>query len=193
MNQLTFAQLRKANAARLPQFKNSFNEPAHKKPDGSDWSPRMWLIALMGELGELVEAKEPRDKADEAADVAIYLDLYTQRALDRNADFDLGIDDDRSHEGLLFGCIARLGRLCEAHKKYKRGDITEPEYTHRYSQVLLDLIHALTSMHSTRALADWRYVQADHEGIDLSNAICDKFNRTSHKVGSEVFIGGQGA
>lgn len=35
---LTFAELREANIARLPQFKNKHGEPAHSQPDGSDWS-----------------------------------------------------------------------------------------------------------------------------------------------------------
>jgi hypothetical protein len=35
---LTFGELRRANIARLPQFKNSKGEPSHEKADGSDWS-----------------------------------------------------------------------------------------------------------------------------------------------------------
>ena len=33
---LTFNNLREANKARLPQFKNAKGEPAHEKEDGSD-------------------------------------------------------------------------------------------------------------------------------------------------------------
>jgi hypothetical protein len=49
---LTFAELRTANMARLPQFKNAKGEPAHSKPDGSDWLLSAWCNATLGELGE---------------------------------------------------------------------------------------------------------------------------------------------
>jgi len=49
---LTFNVLRQANEARLPLFKNGRGEPAHDKPDGSDWSLSDWSNAAMGELGE---------------------------------------------------------------------------------------------------------------------------------------------
>src|SRR5882672_11490735 len=53
---LTFNELRQANIARLPVFKNSLGEPAHSEPDGSDWSLSGWANAVMGELGEASEA-----------------------------------------------------------------------------------------------------------------------------------------
>ena len=49
---LTFNALRGANRARLPQFKNGKGEPAHSKPDGSDWCLAQWCNAVTGELGE---------------------------------------------------------------------------------------------------------------------------------------------
>jgi NTP pyrophosphatase (non-canonical NTP hydrolase) len=91
MNQLKLADLRLANKLRLPQFKNAAGEIAHSQPDGSDWSPADWMVAVVGELGEaanlmkkirrgdfptdcdLLEAKEKLQK--EFADVLTYLDI----------------------------------------------------------------------------------------------------------------------
>lgn len=89
---LTFDDLRKANIARLPLFKNRKGEPAHSKPDGSDWCLAQWANAVCGELGEaaniikkidrgeisLEEAKN--DVANELADVQTYLDILAFRA-----------------------------------------------------------------------------------------------------------------
>lgn len=52
---LTFDTLRNANVLRLPLFKNSKGEPAHSRPDGSDWKLTAWVNATAGELGELSE------------------------------------------------------------------------------------------------------------------------------------------
>ncbi len=89
---LTFDDLRVANVTRLPQFKNRKGEPAHSKPDGSDWCLAQWCNAVTGELGEaaslikkiergdmtLDEARQ--DLADELADVQTYLDILAFRA-----------------------------------------------------------------------------------------------------------------
>lgn len=90
--QLTFDQLRRANTARLPQFKNSKGHPAHSEPDGSDWCLAQWCNAVCGELGEaaniikkvyrgdlsLDEARE--SLAKEFADIVTYLDILAMRA-----------------------------------------------------------------------------------------------------------------
>ena len=92
MTFLAFHELRDANIRRLPVFKNRRGEPAHSKPDGSDWCLAQWCNAVCGELGEaanlikkiergdmtLDEARE--DLAKELADVQIYLDLLAFRA-----------------------------------------------------------------------------------------------------------------
>lgn len=89
---MQFETLRKANIARLPQFKNRQGEPAHSQPDGSDWSLGDWCTAVTGELGEAANIikKVKRgdmslddarpDLADELADVQTYLDILAFRA-----------------------------------------------------------------------------------------------------------------
>ena len=95
MSSLTFDQLRAANRARLPQFKNKFGESAHSSTDGSDWSDAQWLQALVGEVGEYANLRKKYDRGDigpgtfhteaakELADIQTYLDLLA---------FRLGID-----------------------------------------------------------------------------------------------------
>lgn len=91
---LTFDELRRANTARLPQFKNKHGELAHSRPDGSDWSPAQWLQAVIGELGEFANIRKKFERGDmsfeeyrvaaqkELADVQTYLDILAMRALD---------------------------------------------------------------------------------------------------------------
>ncbi len=89
---LTFDDLRQANIARLPLFKNRKGEPAHSQPDGSDWKLSAWCNAVTGELGEsanLIKKIERGDMsledareslAKELADVQTYLDILAFRA-----------------------------------------------------------------------------------------------------------------
>lgn len=80
----TLQDLRNANLARLPLFKNCHGRPAHTEPDGSDWSPAQWLQAFVGEVGELAEAimvGAPLAIQSELADCQIYLDLLLYRIL----------------------------------------------------------------------------------------------------------------
>lgn len=88
---LTFNTLRCANVRRLPEFKNKHGEPAHSKPDGSDWSDAEWFEAVVGELGEYANLKKKERRgdikgeeakqalADELADTVIYLDILAFR------------------------------------------------------------------------------------------------------------------
>jgi NTP pyrophosphatase (non-canonical NTP hydrolase) len=89
---LTFEALRQANIARIPEFKNNQGEPAHKKPDGSDWSLGEWSNAVLGELGEAANLikkikrgdysleEKCEDLGKELADVQIYLDILALQA-----------------------------------------------------------------------------------------------------------------
>jgi NTP pyrophosphatase (non-canonical NTP hydrolase) len=96
---LTFDALRRANTARLPQFKNAQGEIAHSKEDGSDWTPADWMTAVVGELGEAANIMKKIKRGDfgnrgednaqywdalgklakEFADVIIYMDLLAMQ------------------------------------------------------------------------------------------------------------------
>lgn len=89
---LRFEELRIANTARLPVFKNRKGEVAHSEPDGSDWLLSAWSNATLGELGEAANIIKKIERGDmtldearpllakELADVQIYLDLLAFRA-----------------------------------------------------------------------------------------------------------------
>lgn len=99
MNGLSFLQLRAANQARLPQFRNAQGQLSHTAQDV--WSPADWMVATLGELGEaanimkkirrgdfapgpeLVEAKKKLGK--EFADFITYADIMAMEL-----DIDLG-------------------------------------------------------------------------------------------------------
>lgn len=89
---LNLDALRGANIARLPTFKNAKGEPAHSKPDGSDWALSAWCNAVTGELGEAANIIKKIERGDltlddarpalakEFADVLTYLDILAFRA-----------------------------------------------------------------------------------------------------------------
>lgn len=89
---LTFLELRRANMRRLPLFKNRKGEPAHSKPDGSDWKLSAWCNAICGELGEAANIVKKIERGDmtldearpllakEFADVVTYLDITAFQA-----------------------------------------------------------------------------------------------------------------
>ncbi len=91
-NDLSFATLRAANMARLPQFKNARGELAHSELDGSDWCLAQWCNAVCGELGEAANLIKKIERGDltlsdarqdlgrEFADVVTYLDILARRA-----------------------------------------------------------------------------------------------------------------
>ena len=84
---VSFTNLRAANLARLPKFKNKHGQLAHSHPQGKDWSPAQWLQAVIGEMGEYANIRKKFERGDltaeefaieggkELADVQIYLDI----------------------------------------------------------------------------------------------------------------------
>lgn len=81
---LTLSELREANIARCPLFKNAKGEYQHS---GRDWAPNDWMVATTGELGEAANVMKKVRRGDfsmdearpkltqEFADVLIYLDM----------------------------------------------------------------------------------------------------------------------
>jgi NTP pyrophosphatase (non-canonical NTP hydrolase) len=128
MNQLKFETLRKANLLRLPQFKNSLGLPAHSEPDGSDWSPADWMVAVVGELGEAANIMKKLRRGDfgtdkeapayvdamkmlekEFADFITYADIMASQF-----DIDLGkaVTDKFNEVSMRVGCeVFIIGRL----------------------------------------------------------------------------------
>lgn len=95
---LTFQELRAANTARLPLFKNRLGGPAHSQPDGSDWNLAEWTNAVAGEVGEACNLAKKivrgdygaagtpeymaacRELCRELADVTTYSDIAAMQA-----------------------------------------------------------------------------------------------------------------
>ncbi len=115
---LTFADLRAANLARLPLFKNGRGEPAHRDPLGFDWPLSTWCNAVLGELGEaanLIKKIERGDftldqaraaLADELADVVTYLDILAFRA---GVDLGAATVSKWNRVSMRIDCRLRLG------------------------------------------------------------------------------------
>ena len=93
---LLLSELRRANIARLPEFRDGkgriCHQPVDGQPVGYDWSLSQWSNAVCGELGEtanLIKKIERGDftldearasLADELCDVLTYLDILAHRA-----------------------------------------------------------------------------------------------------------------
>lgn len=118
---VSFADLRAANMARLPEFRNSHGQLSHTEPDGSDWSPSQWLQAVVGELGEYANKRKKFDRGDidyadfmaeaakELADVQIYLDLLAFRL---GIDLGAAVRDKFNEVSVRVGSSVRLGGPC---------------------------------------------------------------------------------
>lgn len=210
---LDFDTLRAANTRRLPQFKNSKGGPAHTSEDGSDWSPAQWLQAVVGELGEFAEVRlsyeagelsfdEYKVKAaKELADVATYLDILARRALDTLVTYTV---EDRAYQGSpvedspaqsLMTLLAVLGGYANDRKKLERGDYTRKEFELKTGPTLRhqlewQLHHLFDPAHTGRMphVGDC-VVQAHAAGVDLGQAVVDKFNEVSKRVGANTFLG----
>jgi NTP pyrophosphatase (non-canonical NTP hydrolase) len=96
MSDLLLSDLRTANVARLPEFRDRqgriCHPPIEGQPPGYDWALSQWSNAVCGELGEaanLIKKIERGDftldearaeLADELCDVLTYLDILAHRA-----------------------------------------------------------------------------------------------------------------
>lgn len=201
---LSLQALRGANRARLPQFRNKLGELAHSERDGSDWSPAMWFLALVGELGELAELREAYEQgtlteaaysaavAGELADVVTYLDLFAARCLDRTG---RQKPNEADFAQTLMSLVADLGTWANAAKKRVRGDI-DSDALNRYSEHLAGVVESV--MHLDHAMS-FGFVHggalqavlpggAHATGVDLSVATANKFNDVSLRVGANVLF-----
>jgi hypothetical protein len=215
MNKLSFEVLRQANAERLPQFKNCHGGAAHTKPDGSDWSPAQWLAAMFGEIGEwaqvridyesgrLTEEEFQEKNWKEIADAATYMDIWARRSCDKLGEYKLSAGDtailqgypfDNSPAETLMYIIAALGDYANSRKKYDRGDYTLEEYAlkkdvamHVVRNYLEELERPDIDLKGKPHPGD--VVRIAHpDGVDLGQAVTDKFNLVSQRVNCDVWI-----
>jgi hypothetical protein len=196
---LTFSALRAANAARLPEFKNKRGEPAHAKPDGSDWCPAQWFQAFLGEVGEFAglrvayEAGEitwdeyRREATKELADIQTYLDLMALRALDEVLATEKPLPAQQ-----LMKAMAPLGQLANERKKYERGDWTRKEYN-TLAITLMAQTNAAMIKYQVTAWEERRFITVNPHpsGVELGGATTAKFNEVSERVKSSVRLGGE--
>lgn len=199
LSSLKFAQLRIANRARLPQFRNSMGGLAHSKSDGSDWTPNQWLGAAFGELGELCRVREMfdegkisyeemcREVSKEVADVQTYLDLASSRLLDRTTET---LPLERDPEALMLRIIAELGDFANIRKKHLRGDFTNEEFQQRRGAYLSRAQHFIGLLEALKpeAVTGQLVSDAHPSGVDLGAATLAKFNEASKRVGANVFL-----
>ena len=143
MPTLSFDTLRQANAARLPLFKNRKGELAHRKPDGSDWSPAQWLQALCGELGDYANIRKKYERGDlsaeefaveaakELADVQTYLDILARRCLDiEGTAHPCGVDLGKATRDKFNEVSRRVGcavRITESDTWHVQGDVSDTQ------------------------------------------------------------------
>lgn len=199
---LTFDQLRAANVARLPNFKNSKGANAHTKDDGSDWSPALWFMAFIGEVGEWAENRVDWERGfiseeefgeknfRELADIQTYLDILSRRSMDivsEKEDHLVPFEMPFEWQVMLF--MNYFGRLCNLRKKYVRGDISKPDY-HTQADMLLRNLQLCSAELFTRVLDrgedTQEVVEAHPHGVDLGEATRLKFNEVSDRVGCGV-------
>jgi hypothetical protein len=201
---LTFNALRKANRLRLPLFKNKLGALAHAKPDGSDWSPAQWLQAVVGELGEYARLRfdyemghitheEFSAKAPaELADVQTYLDILAQRCLDR-----VDIDGTQDAAQVLQQHVADIGEYANERKKFDRGDHDWDAFDAKRKKILgftarrVGFLAGNAGDHLDKDINPVR--EAHPTGVDLEEAVIEKFNTVSDRVGCSVKLSWLGA
>lgn len=191
MTDLTFQALRDANVKRLPLFKNPQGVSLHA---GKDWNLDDWIVAVGGEVGEmcnLIKKLRRQDRptsdlhpliADEIADSVIYLDLLMFHLETTPLLGDCRVDQNPdSFSKILCYCLecspAELSVMCLK----SLGSIAEVAVSPQDFRIRRVTYFARRLMVELACLC--RVM-----GIDLSEAIIDKFNRTSDKIGVDVHL-----
>jgi hypothetical protein len=195
--ELTFSALQAATLQRLPHFKNRFGEEAHSKPDGSDWTPAEWLMAMLGEVGEwallriryeagdITREEYEREAPKELADVACYLAQLSSRALDVTTASPQLMDAPVARR--VMHVAAGLGAFCNAMKKANRGDMNAQSLR---MQAVPALAGARCELGQLLEIADTLLMDTPDRvaiphpyGVDLGRAVGMKFNEVSDRIG----------
>lgn len=86
---------------------------------------------------------------------------------------------DWSDAEWLQAVVGELGEYANLRKKMQRGDISGPEAKQALADELADVVIYLD-------------ILAFRLGIDLGQAVMEKWNRTSAKVGADLYIDAEG-
>lgn len=192
---LTFARLRAANMQRVGIFKNRHGDPAHTKPDGSDWSVAEWMQALVGEFGEfarvrldyemgnLTQEQYERLACKEVADQQIYLDLMAARAFDERETR----TPFNTRAGRMLRLMVFIGEYAELAKKYRRGDLNAASFAAQRLLRLNDARRVIDELIAdTNDRLDSNPGRADPFGMDLGRATKEKFNEVSDRIDVDI-------
>jgi NTP pyrophosphatase (non-canonical NTP hydrolase) len=193
---LDFATLRLANTKRLPLFKNNLGERAHSSDDGSDWSVDAWIEATIGELGEYANVSKKFRRAEfseaefkikagkELADAVIYLDI---------AAFRMGLKfEEFIHDGTaLVTTFAQLRTFELNHNpsEFDRANLLV-QTTWLVTCVLQSWLmqsEERTRFNIAQAML-FIDIIARIIGVDLQEAVFNKFNEVSDRLGIDVII-----
>lgn len=190
---LTFDDLRKANLARLPLFKNSKGEVVYQEPDGSDWSPADWFLALLGELGEAATiisdiiphiSKTPSERF-----VRILSEIGEAANLIKKVRRE-GVTIDEVRGKLAKHISTAIVRLEHAAAEMEIDIETAGpqviEIVHTIGPAIEDVRPQLA-----KELADvqcYLDITANVLGVDLGDATVEKFNEVSNRIGVDVYI-----
>lgn len=79
----------------------------------------------------------------------------------------------------LQAVVGELGEYANVRKKFERGDFTQEEFIKEASDELADVVTYIDLL-------------SEQLGIDLGRAVISKFNRTSEKARSPIFMRSDG-
>ena len=84
---------------------------------------------------------------------------------------------DWTRSDWLEACVGELGEYANWSKKFRRGDITEEEFLAHARKEFADVVTYLDLL-------------AAKLGIDLGQAVEDKFNEVSNRIGVHIVLSG---
>ncbi len=116
--------------------------------------------------------------------MATYADILARRSLDA-VDWDM-IELDAAQ--VLMHVISNLGAYANARKKFDRGDINAEAFNAAKKAYLGKAKGYIERLIYEQFCSNNAVVEPHPEGIDLGEAITNKFNEVSERVGSTVYI-----
>jgi NTP pyrophosphatase (non-canonical NTP hydrolase) len=166
------------------------------------WTPCDWIACLQGEIGEAINkakkikrvesglgdinsdelmARLRHDLGEELADCFVYAMLiahqwrihsFTVSGCLQGVDNNSNLEYYRKTAGSGFNGFMRLSIVCNSMFEYEsNGGCYRDSREDYVSEVIV-----------------WITVLAEHHGIDFETAIIEKFNETSSKSGSKIFL-----